>query len=40
MINLASSSMDLFAESAIEIATGISTNAPIIGNVALCMDNG
>ena len=39
MINLAPSSMDLFAESATEITTGISTNVPIIGNAALCMDS-
>lgn len=39
MINLAPSSVDLFAESATEITNGISTNVPIIGNAALCMDS-
>lgn len=39
MIDWASTSMDLFADSATEITTGISTNVPIIGNAALCMDS-
>lgn len=39
MINIAPSSMDLFADSATEITTGISTNVPIIGNAAICVDS-
>lgn len=39
MINLAPTPLDLFAESATEITSGISTNVPIIGNAALCADS-
>ena len=39
MINIAPSSMDLFADSATEITTGISKNFPVVGNAAICADS-
>lgn len=39
MINVVPSAVDAFAESATRITEGISTNVPIIGNAALCVDS-
>jgi hypothetical protein len=39
LMNLASSAVDAFAESATEITSGISKNVPVIGNAAICADS-
>jgi hypothetical protein len=39
MINLLPTAVDILAESATGITSGISQNVPIIGNVGLCVDS-
>ena len=39
MVNLAPSAVEALAESATEITSGISNNAPVIGNAAICFDS-
>ena len=39
MINLVPSAVDVLAESATEITSGISKNVPIVGNATICVDS-
>ena len=38
MVDLAPSAVDVFAESATEITSGISKNVPIVGNATICAE--
>ena len=39
MVDLAPSAVDVFAESATEITSGISKNVPIVGNATICAES-
>lgn len=39
MVNLVPTAIDKLAESTSEMATGVTTNLPIVGNAALCADS-